>query len=248
MFSNQVALITGASQGIGKEIAYYFAERGARVIVNYPFESEYEKAQAVVESIQKAGGWGEAIQADVGKEDEVKNMFEQIKSKYNALHILVNNAGITKDSSIKKMSVEQYSDVIHTNLTGSFLTLKEASLIMGGQSYGRIINTSSISGLHGNFGQANYASAKAGIVGLTKTAAIEYARKGVTVNAIAPGFIRTPMTDQIPDDIKTSMISEIPVQRIGEPVDIASAAAFLASEEAGYITGQILSVNGGSFM
>ena len=149
---------------------------------------------------------------------------------------------------MKKMTVENFRMVLETNLVGSFITSRAAALVMAEQGYGRIVNTSSIAGLMGNFGQANYASSKAGVIGLTKTIAREFAKKGVTCNAIAPGFVRTPMTDQIPEEIRTNMINEIPVQRIGEPEDIAAAAAFLASKQAGYITGQVLSVNGGSLM
>jgi len=248
MLNNQVAIITGSSQGIGKGIAKYFAKQGATVIVNYPFDSESEKANTIVEEITSGSGKAIALKANVTNEEEVKRMINDTINKFGQLDILVNNAGITSDSTAKKMTVENFKMVLDTNLVGSFITSKIASAVMAANGYGRIINTSSIAGQQGNFGQANYAASKSGILGLTKTFALEYAKKGVTVNAISPGFIRTPMTEAIPEDIKKNMISEIPVRRTGEPEDVASAAAFLASEQAGFITGQLLPVNGGLYM
>ncbi|OLO27910.1 3-oxoacyl-ACP reductase [Alkalihalophilus pseudofirmus] len=248
MLENQVAIITGSCQGIGAGMARYFSRLGATVVVNYPFEAEAEKAKTVVKEIIANGGKAIAIQANVADEKEVIQMIEQTVKEFGKLDILVNNAGVTRDASIKKMTVENFKMVVDVNLVGSFITSKAAALVMAEQGYGRIVNTSSIAGLQGNFGQANYASSKAGVIGLTKTFAIEFAKKGVTVNAIAPGFISTPMTDQIPDDIRNNMINSIPVKRAGEPDDIAAAAAFLASKEAGYITGQVLSINGGLLM
>ncbi|MCQ6275498.1 3-oxoacyl-ACP reductase FabG [Bacillus sp. V3B] len=248
MLKDQVAIITGSSQGIGAGLAKYFTEKGAAVVINYPFDSEAEKAENVVSEITKNGGKAIAIKANVTNETEVKTMMEETVQAFGKLDILVNNAGITRDSSLKKMTVDNFKMVLDTNLVGTFITCKAAAEIMAAQGYGRIVNTSSIAGLQGNFGQANYAASKAGVIGLTKTAAIEYAKKGVTVNAIAPGFVRTPMTDQIPEEIKNNMIQSIPAKRIGEPEDIAATAAFLASKEAGYVTGQVLSINGGWYM
>ena len=248
MLKNQVAIITGSSQGIGAGLATYFAKQGAAVVVNYPFDSEEEKAKHVVAEITNNGGKAIAIKANVADEAEVKNMMEETVKEFGKLDILVNNAGITRDSSFKKMTVENFKMVLDTNLVGTFITCKAAAEIMAEQGYGRIVNMSSIAGLQGNFGQANYAASKAGVIGLTKSVAIEYAKKGVTVNAIAPGFVRTPMTDQIPAEVRDNMIHSIPVKRMGEPEDIAATAAFLASKEAGYITGQVLSVNGGWYM
>ncbi|WP_249870685.1 3-oxoacyl-ACP reductase FabG [Oceanobacillus saliphilus] len=245
MLKDQVAIITGSSQGIGSGIAKYFAKKGASVVVNYPFDGEAEKAQAVVEEITADGGKAIALKANVADEEEVTKMVEDTVKEFGKLDILVNNAGITRDSSVKKMTVENFKMVINTNLVGSFITSKIAAEVMASQGYGRIVNTSSIAGQEGNFGQANYAASKSGVLGLTKTFAREYARKGVTVNAVSPGFIRTPMTDAIPEDIRNNMINEIPVKRVGEPEDIAAATAFLASKEAGFITGQLLPINGG---
>ncbi|WP_249870689.1 3-oxoacyl-ACP reductase FabG [Oceanobacillus saliphilus] len=245
MLKDRVAIITGSSQGIGAGIARYFTKLGASVVVNYPFDSEADKANEVVKEIIANGGKAIALKANVASEEEVKQMVEDTVKEFGKLDILVNNAGITRDSSVKKMSVENFKMVIDTNLVGSFITSKVAAEVMAAQGYGRIINTSSIAGQEGNFGQANYAASKAGVLGLTKTLAREYARKGVTVNAVSPGFIRTPMTDAIPEDIRTNMINEIPVKRVGEPEDIAAAAAFLGSEQAGFITGQLLPINGG---
>lgn len=248
MLENQVAIITGSSQGIGAGMAKYFAKLGASVVINYPFESEKERAREIVQGIASEGGKVIALKANVTNEDDVSKLVEDTVKEFGKIDILVNNAGITRDSTLKKMTVEDFKLVLDTNLVGSFITSKAVLQVMAEQGYGRIVNISSISGLQGNFGQANYASSKAGIVGLTKTMAIEYAKKGITVNAVAPGFVRTPMTDKIPEDIKRTMIAEVPVNRIGEPEDIAAAAAFLASAQAGYITGQILSVNGGVLM
>ncbi len=248
MLQGRAAIITGSSQGIGAELAIYFAKQGAMVVVNYPFDSEAEKAKKVVDEITEHGGKAIAIKANVADEAEVLHMMEGTVKAFGKLDILINNAGITKDSSLKKMTVENFKMVLDTNLVGTFITCKAAAEIMAEQGYGRIVNMSSIAGLQGNFGQANYAASKAGVIGLTKTVAIEYAKKGVTVNAIAPGFVRTPMTDQIPEEVRNNMIQSIPVQRMGEPEDIAATAAFLASKEAGYITGQVLSVNGGWYM
>lgn len=248
LLQEQVAIITGSSQGIGAGIAQYFAKQGASIIINYPSDAEEKKAKSVVKEILDSGGKAVALKANVTAEEEVIQMIEDTMKVYGKLDILVNNAGITKDSSIKKMTVEVFNRVLDVNLVGTFNTSKAAVNVMAEQGYGRIINLSSIAGLQGNFGQANYAASKAGVIGLTKTIAIEYAQKGITANAIAPGFIRTAMTDQIPDEIKNNVLNAIPVKRVGEPIDIAAAAAFLASKEAGYITGQVLSVNGGLLM
>lgn len=248
MLKGEVAIVTGSSQGIGKAIATYFSTQGASVVINYPFSREEEKAQAIVKKLKKQGGKAIAIQADVTKEKEVRYLIEETVKHFNQLSILVNNAGITKDRTVKNMTVDDFNDVIETNLTGTFIASKIAVEQMEKNKYGRIINISSIAGQTGNFGQSNYAASKAGVIGLTKTFALEYAKKGITVNAVAPGFIKTDMTDAIPENIREKLLKTIPVSRPGEPEEIASTVAFLASKKAGFITGQEIAVNGGMYM
>lgn len=243
MLKGKIALVTGASRGIGREIALTFARLGASVIVNY--NGSKERAEEVVSLILKEGGIAETYGCDVSKDEQVKEMIQSIIKKYSSLDILVNNAGITKDGLLMKMTEEDFDSVIRTNLKGTFLCTKHVSRQMLKQRSGRIINLSSVVGVHGNAGQINYASSKAGIIGLTKSAAKELGSRGVTVNAIAPGFIDTEMTEVLSDEIKKEMEEQIPLRRIGTTRDIANAAAFLASEESAYITGQVLGVDGG---
>ena len=246
MLEGKIALVTGASRGIGRQIALTLAAQGAAVIVNY--NGSAAKAEEVVEEIEKAGGKAEAIQCNVSDFESCKSMMEDIVSRYGRLDILVNNAGITRDNLIMKMSEEDFDAVIQTNLKGVFNCIKHISRQMIKQKAGRIINISSVSGVLGNAGQANYCAAKAGVIGLTKCMARELASRGITVNAVAPGFIRTDMTDVLKDNVKEAIIATIRMKTFGETEDIANTVAFLASDAARYITGQVISVDGGMAM
>jgi len=243
MLKNKVALVTGASRGIGRAIALTLAGYGAIVIVNYC--GSKEKADEIVNQIKDNGGTAIAYQADVADFEAVKTMFADITKEYGRIDILVNNAGITKDNLILKMSEEEFDAVINTNLKGVFNCLKQASRIMLKQKEGRIINISSISGVVGNPGQANYCAAKAGVIGITKSLAKELGSRGITVNAVAPGYINTDMTSVLKDDLKEKVTELIPLKRLGEVEDIAETVAFLASDKASYITGQTIQVDGG---
>ena len=244
ILNGKVALVTGASRGIGKAIAIEFARQGADVIVNY-IKDEQEASKAVDE-IKNIGRKSIALKADVSDFNEVSKMFEKIKGEFGRLDILVNNAGITKDRSLKKMTQEEWNTVIETNLSSAYNVTKNALLLM--QKNSRIIMISSIVGLYGNFGQTNYAASKAGIMGFTKSLAKELGRQGITVNAIAPGFIESEMTKKIGFLKKKILTYMIPLKRSGMPEDVANVAAFLASEKSGYITGQVINVNGGMYM
>lgn len=246
MLTGKTALVTGASRGIGKQIALTFAEYGATVIVNY--NGSKEKAEEVVAQIVAKGGKAEAMQCSVADYEACGVMIEQIIKTYGHLDILVNNAGITKDNLVMKLSEEDFDTVIDTNLKGTFHTIKHAYRPFLKQRSGRIINLTSISGLLGNAGQANYAASKAGVIGLTKSVARELASRNITVNAIAPGFIDTEMTQAMTEGAREATLNNIPMKQIGSPLDIAETAAFLASDKAGYITGQIISVDGGMHM
>ena len=246
MLEGKIALVTGASRGIGRQIALTLAAQGAAVIVNY--NGSAAKAEEVVEEIEKAGGKAEAIQCNVSDFESCKSMMEDIVSRYGRLDILVNNAGITRDNLIMKMSEEDFDAVIQTNLKGVFNCIKHISRQMITQKAGRTINISSVSGALGNAGQANYCAAKAGVIGLTKCMARELASRGITVNAVAPGFIRTDMTDVLKDNVKEAIIATIPMKTFGETEDVANTVAFLASDAARYITGQVISVDGGMAM
>ena len=246
MLKDKVALVTGASRGIGREIAQTLAAYGASVIVNY--NGSKDRADEVVEMISAAGGKAIAVKADVAKAEEIARLFEEAQAAFGRIDILVNHAVITRDNLILKMSEEVYDTVLDTNLKGAFLCMKHAAKIMLRQKNGRIINISSISGIAGNAGQANYCAAKAGLIGLTKSLAKELGSRGITVNAVAPGFIETEMTEKLSEQVKEGMLAQIPLKRAGSVKDIAEAVAFLASERAAYITGQTLSVNGGMAM
>lgn len=239
----KVALVTGASRGIGREIALRLAKEGANVAVNYA--GSETKAYEVVEEIKQLGRDAFAIQCNVAESESVTKMVKQTIERFGSLDILVNNAGITRDNLLMRMKEEEWDDVIDINLKGVFLCTKAVSRQMMRQRSGRIINIASIVGVSGNPGQANYVAAKAGVIGLTKTTAKELAARGITVNAVAPGFISTDMTDQLPEDVKEEMLKIIPLGRFGEPTDIAHIVAFLASEESAYITGQTIRVDGG---
>ena len=246
MLAGKVALVTGASRGIGKAIACKLAREGAKVIINY--NGSKEKAEAVKSEIEAAGGQAEVYQCDVSDYTACETLIQTVIKEEGSLDILVNNAGITKDGLLMKMSEEDFDKVLDTNLKGAFNTIRFASRQMLKQKSGRIINMSSVVGVSGNAGQANYAASKAGVIGLTKAAARELASRGITVNAIAPGFIETDMTDVLSDKVKEASEAQIPLGHFGKPEDVAAAAAFLASEEARYITGQVLHVDGGMVM
>ena len=239
-------LVTGASRGIGRSIALQLAEEGYNVAVNYA--GNKDKAEAVVAEIKDKGVEAFAIQADVANPDEVKDMIQEVVKQFGSLDVLVNNAGITRDNLLMRMKEQEWDDVINTNLKGVFNCIQKATRQMMKQRSGAIINLSSVVGAVGNPGQANYVATKAGVIGLTKTAARELASRNITVNAVAPGFIVSDMTDALNDDLKDQMKSQIPLGRFGEDTDIANTVAFLASDKAKYITGQTIHVNGGMFM
>lgn len=243
---SKVALVTGGSRGIGRTVAQRLAADGFEVYITYV--SRPEAADAVVDAIAEAGGKARAFQLDSGDREAVAAFFkDEIKGKV-ALEVLVNNAGITRDGLMMRMKDEDWDKVLDINLTGCFVFLKEASKIMGKQRSGRIINISSIVGQMGNAGQANYCAAKAGLIGLTKAAARELAGRSITVNAVAPGFIETDMTAELPEKVVQAMLEQIPLKSLGQSEDIAAAVSFLAGPGAGYITGQVLGVNGGMYM
>lgn len=243
MSADKVALVTGASRGIGSEIACTLARDGVFVIVNY--NGSKDRADAVVEKIKAAGGDAVSFQCDVADFSACEAMIKELIETYGHIDILVNNAGITRDGLIMKMSEADFDSVLDTNLKGAFNTIRHTSRYFLKQRSGRIINISSVSGVMGNAGQANYSASKAGIIGLTKSIARELASRGITCNAVAPGFIETDMTAAMSDAAKESVTSQIPLGRTGNTADIAEMTAFLASEKAGYITGQVISVDGG---
>ena len=247
MFSlkDKVALLTGASQGIGRETTLALAEAGAKVVAAARNE---EKLAALVSEIIAAGGEAIAIKMDVADPEQVKSGFKQTLEKFGRLDILVNNAAITRDGLALRMKQEDWDAVIRTNLTGAHLCIQQALSTMMRARTGRIINIASVVAQMGNAGQANYVAAKAGLVGLTKAIAIEIASRNITVNAVAPGFIATPMTDGLSDKVKDELKNRIPLGRMGTARDVASAIVFLASDEAGYITGHVLDVNGGLYL
>lgn len=242
----QTALVTGASRGIGRSIALGLADLGANVAVNYA-GSEAAAAE-VVEAIRAKGVSAIAVKSNVGRSEEADAMVKQVLETFGRIDILVNNAGITRDNLIMRMKEEEFDQVIETNLKGVFNCLKAVTRPMMKQRYGRIINISSVVGALGNPGQANYVAAKAGVIGLTKSAARELASRGITVNAVAPGFIDTDMTRELPEDMREGLLGGIPLARLGQPEEIAGVVAFLASSSASYMTGQVLHVDGGMYM
>lgn len=246
MLTGKVAVVTGASRGIGREIAKTLAAEGALVVVNY--NGSREKAKEAVAEIEEAGGKAEAAQCDVSDFEKAGELMEYVVKTYGRVDILVNNAGITKDGLLMRMSEEDFDSVVRTNLKGAFNCMRHVARQMIRQKSGRIINISSVSGVLGNAGQVNYAASKAGIIGMTKSAARELASRGITVNAIAPGFINTEMTRVLSDAVKEGAAAQIPMKVFGETKDVAEAAAFLASDKARYITGQVLCVDGGMAM
>lgn len=242
----KTALVTGASRGIGAAIAKKLAARGFMVIINYGHSSA--AAEEVKNQIEQAGGQAVLMQGDVSSGDDVDRMFKDIKKTWGRLDVLVNNAGINRDTLLVRMKEDQWDAVLSTDLKSVFFTTKAAASLMMRQRSGSIINIASVVGITGNAGQANYAAAKAGVIGFTKSAAKELAVRGIRVNAIAPGFIETDMTDAIPEKIREGMLETIPLRRGGKAEDVANAVAFLASDDAGYITGQVLKVDGGMVM
>lgn len=246
MLKDKVVLVTGASRGIGREIALTFGRAGAKVIVNYL--GSQEKAEAVVAEIKANGSDAIALKGNVSSADDVDVMFKQILDTYGVIDIVVNNAGITSDNLLIRMKEEEWNRVIDTNLKSVFLVSKVAAKQMMRQRQGNIINISSVVGLLGNPGQANYVAAKSGVIGLTKSMARELAVRGIRVNAIAPGFIATDMTEQLSDALKEQLLAQIPLKELGQPEHIANVALFLASPMSAYMTGQILSVDGGMHM
>ncbi|WP_027954175.1 MULTISPECIES: 3-oxoacyl-[acyl-carrier-protein] reductase [Halobacillus] len=246
MLNEQVALVTGASRGIGRAIALELARQGAKVAVNYA--GSEDKAEAVVQEIIAGGGSAMKIQADVASEEDVKQMVKAVVDEFGRLDILVNNAGITKDNLLMRMKEEEFDSVINTNLKGVFLCTKGVTRQMMKQKYGRIINVASIVGVSGNPGQANYVAAKAGVIGMTKSNAKELAARNIQVNAVAPGYITTDMTDALTEEQREQMLALIPLKRLGEGEDVARVVRFLASEDAAYMTGQTLHVDGGMVM
>lgn len=246
MLAGKIAVVTGASRGIGRAIAIRLAGEGATVVINY--NGSKEKAEEVKQEIEGAGGKAAVCQCNVADFDQCQAFIQKVIDEFGRIDILVNNAGITRDGLLMKMSEEDFDQVIETNLKGAFHTIRFASRQMLRQKSGRIINLSSVVGVTGNAGQANYAASKAGVIGLTKSAARELASRGITVNAIAPGFIETDMTSVLSEKVKEGAAAGIPLGAFGKPEDVAAVAAFLASDEAGYITGQVLHVDGGMVM
>lgn len=246
LLENKIAVVTGAGRGIGRGIALAMAREGAMVVVNY--NGSKERAEEVVAEIEKNGGQAVAVQCNVSDFEQAKEFYANVVKEYGRIDILVNNAGITRDNLIMKMSEEEFFDVIQTNLAGTFNGIKFVTRPMMKQRAGRIINIASVSGVIGNMGQANYSASKAGVIGLTKATAKELASRNITVNAVAPGFIATEMTDKLNDAVKEEAVKTIPLGEFGKAEDVAEAVVFLASDRARYITGQVLCVDGGIAM
>lgn len=245
-FTGKTAVVTGGSRGLGRAVCRNLAENGANVVFSYAGNTA--AAEETVKELESMGANVRAVQGSVADAEAVKALMDTAVKEFGGVHILVNNAGITRDGLAMMLKEEDFDAVIDTNLKGTFLCMKAVSRIMLRQKYGRIVNLSSVVGLHGNAGQVNYAASKAGVIGMTKSLAKELASKGVTVNAVAPGFITTDMTDAIPEAAKAALLASIPMARLGAPEDVANAVAFLAAEESGYITGQVLGVDGGMGM
>lgn len=243
---DRVALITGASRGIGRAITIALATAGAKVIIN--FQGNEKAALETLEMVREAGSQGNIYKADVADAIQVEKMFKDTMEQYGHLDILVNNAGITRDGLLIRMKDDDWNQVIKTNLTGAFNCIKAASKPMMKQRHGKIINISSVIGITGNAGQANYAAAKAGLIGLTKSVAKELATRGIMVNAVAPGYIATDMTEKISEEMKEQVMTRIPAGRLGNPLDVANLVLFLAGQGSDYITGQVISVDGGMVM
>ena len=246
LLDGKTALVTGASRGIGRAIALCLAAEGARVAINYA--GNVKAAEEVKASVEAAGGTAILCQADIADSAAVEAMIADVVKEFGAIDILVNNAGITRDTLLMRMKDEDFAKVLDTNLKGVFYCTKAVAKLMMKKRAGRIINMASVVGLVGNAGQTNYAAAKAGVIGFSKSAAKELASRGITVNVVAPGFIGTDMTAGLPESVKEKMLTDIPLGRMGEPEDVANAVLFLASDQASYITGQVVNVDGGMVM
>ncbi|MBU3075567.1 3-oxoacyl-[acyl-carrier-protein] reductase [Clostridium estertheticum] len=246
MLKGKTAVVTGASRGIGRAIALKLAKHGANVVVNY--RNSVDAVQEVVKEIEDLGVKVLAIQADISSYDDVENMIKKSVEEFGSIDILVNNAGITKDGLLMRMKEADFDSVIDINLKGAFNCTRHVAAIMLKQRSGRIINISSVSGITGNAGQVNYSAAKAGIIGMTKSVAREFGGRGVTCNAVAPGYIQTDMTEDLSAKVKDTIMGTIPLKRLGRPEDVANVVAFLATDEAAYITGQVINVDGGMAM
>lgn len=246
MLTGKIAVVTGAARGIGRAIALALAEEGAEVVINYHHSEE--RSMAVKEEIEARGGKAAVMQCDVSDYESCEKFVSAVAEMYGHIDIWVNNVGITKDQLLMRMSEEAFDEVIETNLKGTFQCMRFVSRIMVKQRCGRIINLSSVVGIAGNAGQVNYAASKAGVIGMTKSAAKELAGRGITVNAVAPGFIETEMTSVLSEKVQEQAKNQIPLGHFGTPEDVASAVVFLASEQAKYITGQVLQVDGGMVM
>ena len=245
VLEGKLALITGGARGIGREIAMFFANEGANIAI---CDVNLEDAQKTAKEIEDLGRQSLAFKADVTSSSQVQDMADKILDKFNKIDILINNAGITKDNLLLRMSEEEWDKVIAVNLKGTFVCTKIVSRVMLKQRSGKIVNLASIIGIMGNAGQANYAASKAGIIGFTKSVAKELASRNICVNAIAPGFIKTDMTAKLPEEIQKRMLSMIPLARFGEAKDVANLALFLSSESSSYITGQVIQIDGGMLM
>lgn len=242
MLKGKTAVITGGSRGIGKAIALKFAENGANIVLNYNSSTNIDE---LLSEIEKFNVSAYAVKADVSNFKEAEELIKLTKEKFGAVDILVNNAGITRDNLIIRMTEEEFDSVINVNLKGAFNCIRQVSPIMLRQGSGKIINISSVVGISGNAGQANYAASKAGVIGLTKSVARELSKKGINVNAVAPGFIETSMTDVLSDKVKENIINSILIKRMGKPEDVANLVLFLASNSSNYITGQVINIDGG---
>lgn len=246
MLKGKTAIVTGAARGIGRAIALKLASNGVNIVLNY--RSSEEKAIEVEEEIKKLGVEVLRVQGDISKLADVENLVNSAKDRFGVIDIMVNNAGITKDTLILRMKEEEFDSVIDTNLKGVFNCLKSITPIMVKQKTGKIINLSSVVGIVGNAGQVNYAASKAGVIGMTKSLAKEVGSRGITVNAVAPGFIETEMTEVLGEKLKEESKKAIPLKRLGTPEDVAAVVSFLASDEANYVTGQVINVDGGMVM
>ncbi len=242
-FEGKTVVVTGGGRGIGRAVAVAFAREGANVVINYA--GREDAANETKALCEQTGAKAICVKGDVSKEEDCKRLFEETRATFGEVSILVNNAGITRDKLLIGLSEEDFMSVLEVNLKGTYLCTKLAVKDMMKKRCGRIINLSSVVGVHGNAGQSNYAASKAGVIGFTKSVAKEFASRGITVNAVAPGMIETDMTDAIPEAMHEAMLQQIPLKRIGNPEDIANGVLFLASEEASYITGQVLTIDGG---